>query len=294
MNGVTDYITTQPWLDTITTWYVWVDDAVRGLVAQRPHLVRQRGPQPVCSDSEVITLALIIETYFYGREEIGYAFIQQYLAREFPALLNLDRFNARRRDLLALIEALRCYFRDQQVDPTDRVRLVDSAPIPAVTYTRGARCKSVMGSEYFGVVPSKKAKVFGWRLHATVTAQHMIDDWTLAPAAYLDPKVTDALLQDRRDLILLGDKLFNDAELEDRLWRKRQILLLPLRKDNQHHTWPAAVQPILHRVRRQVETTFSILTTAFNVQRPRGRCLAGYVVRIATSLLAFTLSFLMT
>jgi hypothetical protein len=34
-------------------------------------------------------------------------------------------------------------------------------------------------------------------------------------------------------LTLIGHKIYNDSELEQRLWRKRRIRLLPLRKDNQ-------------------------------------------------------------
>jgi len=45
------------------------------------------------------------------------------------------------------------------------------------------------------------------------------------------------------------------------------------------------------RVRHRVETVFSVLTTTFNVARPRGRSLAGHIVRIATCILAHTLSF---
>jgi len=45
----------------------------------------------------------------------------------------------------------------------------------------------------------------------------------------------------------------------------------------------------LHRV----ETVFSILTTTFNIQRPRGRSLQGHVVRITTCIFAHTLSFFM-
>jgi len=294
MNGLTNYITQRPWLDTITAWYVWVEDAYRVVVQNQPALTRRSGPPPKFTDSEVITVGLIIETFFHGQEEVGYAFIAQYLRAAFPQLLDLDRLNARRRDLIAVVEAIRRHLRDQLVDRADPIRLVDSAPIELMTYTRGARCRSVSGAQHFGVVTSKKAKVFGWRLHITATVNQLVDDWTLAPAAHLDPKVLDALVAERRDLVLVGDKLFNDAELEERLWRKRRILLLPLRKDNQQTQWPAEVQRALGRVRHRVETVFSTLTTVFNVQRPRGRSLAGHVVRIATCILAHTLSFLVT
>ena len=291
MNGLTDYITRRPWIETITTWYVQVDEAYQRLIAKRGGPLRLSGPEPNFSDSEVITVSLVIETFFQGHEEVGYAFVAQYLADMFPKLLDLDRFNVRRRELIAVIEAIRRDWRDQKIDRTDPVRLVDSAPVSLMTYTRGSRCKSVMGSQFFGVVTSKKAKLFGLRLHASVTVEQLIDEWVLAPASIPDPQVLDELVLDCRELTLIGDKIYNDSELEERLWRKRRITLLPLRKDNQKKQWPQDIQRLLGRLRHRVETVFSTLTTVFNVQRPRGRCLAGHVVRIATCILAHTLSF---
>ena len=293
MNGLTNYITEVPWEETITTWYVHVNDSYQKICQRLKQPVRRRGPEPILSDSEVITIALIIETFFQGHEEVGYAFVSQYLTDLFRNLIDLDRFNQRRRDLVWFTEAIRRDLRDQIIDQSDRVRMVDSAPITTMTYTRGSRCQSMVGSEYFGVVTSKKGKFFGLRLHATVTAEQLIDEWLLAPASIIDAKVLDELVLDCRNLSIIGDKAYNDAELEQRLWRKRQIHLLPLRKDNQHHQWPDDVRRILGRVRHRVETVFSTLTTVFNVQRPRGRSLAGHVTRIATCVLAHTLSFLM-
>lgn len=293
MNGLTNYITDQPWEDTITTWYVLVDDAYGRILARRGHPLRASGPPPTFTDSEVITVALISETFFQGHEEVGYAFVRQYLRALFPQLLSLDRFNARRRDLSGLIEAIRCDLRDQKIDRGDPIRLVDSAPVTLMTYTRGDQCQSVIGKAYFGVVTSKKGKFFGWRLHTTVTGDQLIDEWLVAPASIPDPKAMEALVQDRRDLTLIGDKIYNDAALEERLWRKKRILLLPLRKDNQKQQWPDGVQRTLGWLRHRIETVFSVLSTTFNVQRPRGRSLAGHLVRIATCILAHTLSFFM-
>jgi len=293
MNGLTNYITEVAWEETITIWYVQVNDSYQKICQRLKQPVRNRGPEPVLSDSEVITIALIIETFFQGHEEVGYAFVRQYLTDLFRNLIDLDRFNQRRRELVWFIEAIRRDLRDQIIDQGDRVRVVDSAPITTMTYTRGSGCKSMVGSDYFGVVTSKKGKFFGLRLHATVTVDQLIDEWLLAPASITDAKVLDELVLDCRNLSLIGDKAYNDAELEQRLWRKRQVQLLPLRKDNQHAQWPDDIRRILGRVRHRVETVFSTLTTVFNVQRPRGRSLAGHVTRIATCVLAHTLSFLM-
>jgi hypothetical protein len=64
MNGLTDYITEQSWTDTITTWYVLVDDAYQRVTARLGDPLRASGPAPEMSDSEVITVGLIIERPF--------------------------------------------------------------------------------------------------------------------------------------------------------------------------------------------------------------------------------------
>lgn len=294
MSGQTNYITEVSWTDTITTWYVHINDAYNRLISKRGKRLRTRGPEPKFSDSEVITVSLIIETFFQGHEEVGYSFVNQFLLEMFPDLIDLDRFNLRRRELIAVIEALRRDFRDQKIDPDNPIRLVDSAPVTLMTYTRGKRCRSVVGSQFFGVVSSKKAKFFGLRLHLTTTDSQLIDEWLLAPAAHHDGKVLEELVFNSSDLWLIGDKAYNDAEKEASFWQKRRILLLPLRKKNHPEPWPDDLRQALGRVRHRVETVFSVLTTVFNIQRPRGRSLAGHVVRIASCILAHTLSFFMS
>lgn len=291
MKGLTNYITESSWEDIILTWFVHLDDCYQAIVAQPGGRLRQRGPDPKMADSEVITVSLIIETFFGGHEEVGYAFVRQYLRHLFPQLLDLDRFNERRRQLISVIETIRRRFRQTLIDPQENVRLVDSAPVTLMTYTRGSRCESVYGSEYFGVVTSKKGKVFGLRLHLTTTPEMLIDEWLLAPASVPDGKAVAALLENCTDLAVIGDKAYNDEELEAHLWHKRRIQLLPLRRRNQKKQWPEDVRRAMGRVRHRVETVFSVLTTVFNVQRPRGRSLAGHVVRITTCILAHTLSF---
>ena len=71
MNGLIDYITDRSWSDTVTTWYVRVDDAYQRLIARVGHRLRQSGSEPTFSDSEVLTVSWIIETFFQGNEAVG-------------------------------------------------------------------------------------------------------------------------------------------------------------------------------------------------------------------------------
>ena len=77
MNGLTIYITDQPWEDTITTSYILFDDAYQRILARRGRPVRASDPAPSFADPEVITVALISETFFQGHEEVGDAVVRQ-------------------------------------------------------------------------------------------------------------------------------------------------------------------------------------------------------------------------
>jgi len=92
---------------------VLVDDAYLTLEARLGRW-RRRGPQPRFSDSAVITLALIIETFFPGNEELGLSFVRQYHADLFPHLLPNGQFNYRRRLLSRITELIRRYLVREQ------------------------------------------------------------------------------------------------------------------------------------------------------------------------------------
>lgn len=91
----------------------------------------------------------------------------------------------------------------------------------------------------------------------------------------------------------MGDKAYTDDDLEARLWQTHRIQLLPLRRVNQKQQWSKEIRQILGRIRHRIETVFSVASTVFNLERPRARSLPGHVVRIATIILAHTLSFFM-
>jgi len=299
MEGLTDYITKSDWEDIFTVTFVLVDDAWPTLPMEAlPR--RRRGPAPEMSDSEVVTIALFIDSIFDGDEEKGLAFIRQYHPTLFPTLLDDSRFNRRRRDLWAAMEALRCHFRDawREAHPQEHdiafLRVIDSAPIPICTYSRGSRCQSIpldQRDEWFGVCTSKKTKFFGPRCHATVYLDQMIDSWCLAPGSYHDLRPVPALLEGQRSLAAIGDKAYISPDLDSEVWEDGEHLIFPLRKVNQKVQWPKGIQAILGKIRHRIETAFSVLTTTFHLGNLGSRSFSGMVTRATTRVLAYTLSF---
>lgn len=291
MHGLTNYITECAWEDVFLTWFVLVDTAFQQLYGNQR--LRRRGPQPRFTDSEVITVSLICDTYFQGHEELTISFLDQHYRHLFPHLLERSRFNRRRRALTALIEGIRRALSDQLIAPADALRLIDSAPIPVCTYQRGRQCETVTGPEYCSVMPSRKAKLFGLRLHLTVTYDQVVDQWMLAPAAPYDGKLAEGLLADAANLQVLGDNAFREPGVAQRLQRKHRITLLaPPRPHYDKVQWPHEFRHLFQRVRRRIESALSVLCVVFHVERPGSRSLGGLGARLASCILAYTISFL--
>src|SRR5437868_9496479 len=135
MEGLTDFITMYRWQDIFTVWFVLIDDAYQ-ILQDTFGQWRKRGPQPVFADSEVITIALIADTFFAGREDKALSFVRQYHLPLFPHLPSPGSFNTRRRTLNLITEQVRRVLLAQwallEDGPGDYIteRINDSAPIP--------------------------------------------------------------------------------------------------------------------------------------------------------------------
>lgn len=178
MTGRTDFITEAKWVDILLIWYVLVDTAYQALEKQYGAR-RSRGPAPVFSDSKVITVVMLIDTFFHGHEALGLAFLRQYHLDLIPHLPSFGHFNERHTILGPLIDQVRrqISINEGLLSPAATVRLIDSAPIFVATYGRGGANQTIAGSEYFGVAKSHGAKVFGFRLTLTPTADQVADRW---------------------------------------------------------------------------------------------------------------------
>lgn len=294
MTGLTDFITEANWADILTVWYALVDDAYQALQAQFGP-IRRRGPQPAFSDSEVITVGLLIDTFFHGHEALGLSFVRQYHPDLFPALLPEGQFNSRRRELRMVTEQIRQHITGTRglIDAEDNCRIIDSAPIPLCTYARACDCRSASGPQYFSVMKSRGAKLFGMRLYLSVTNAQVVDQWMLAPAGPHDGKVMTGFLEDTHDMVVFGDGAFHDpAEINHLRYSHNIQVFAPLRKDARHNPWPHKFRRWANRLRRKIETALSVLVTAFNVEQPGSRSFYGLVTRVASRLLAYNLCFI--
>ena len=294
MAGRTNFITEACWEDVWTIWYVLVDDAYQTL-ERHYGAWRHSGPAPTFTDSEVITVALIVDTFFHGHEALGLAFLRQYHPSLFPDLPSEGHFNQRRTLLGPLIDQVRRLITHHWglIAKDDPDRLIDSAPIPVCTYRRARENRTLNGSEYFSVMATRAAKLFGLRLYLTTTTNQLVDDWVLAPASYHDSQVLPAVFEQTSERVVLGDGAYHNPSAEPVLQDHAVIVYAPPRCDNRSRpAWPKPVRRWVGYVRRRIETALSVLTTVFDIERPGSRSVIGLVCRISTRLLAYNLCFL--
>ena len=266
--------------------YVIVDD----IWQQIAPLVRRPGPAPQCSDSELITIALVSECRGWDIETELRDHWAPYLTL-FPHFPERSRFNRRRRNLAPAINLLRRMVRQALDLSQDTLCLIDSLPLPVVSFHLVPDSTGdwrAYGAD-FGKVPSKKQTIFGYKLHLLITLSGVILDFELAPANFTDLQVGEELLAEHTDLTVFADKAYISAEVAETLRTHNQINLVALRSTNLKQQLPEKLTKLINRVRQLIETVNGQLAEQFNIERNRAHTFYGLAARLYTKLAAHTL-----
>lgn len=118
-------------------------------------------------------------------------------------------------------------------------------------------------------------KLFGHRFYATASLDQVIDRWLLAPAAAHDGKMTPAFFEDQAGLLVLGDNAFLVPDEIAWLKSERNVTLVAALRKDAREPLPDKIRRLLNRLRRRIETAFSVMTTVFNLETPGSRSLAA-------------------
>ena len=273
--------------DDFCLWvYVLVDDMYKELERYQ----RRPGPEPECSDSELIALCLIGECLGWDVETELLSHMQAHRDK-FPILPEQSRFNRRRRNLMWIINEMRRMMLARMELYRDEHCVVDSLPIPVVQFHLAPQARgdwSDWGAD-FGPVPSKKEMIFGFKLHLLITMGGLIIDFELAPASYRDLAVGRELLAEHNNRIVIGDKAYVSAPAAEELWQYNRIRLLTKPRRNQKKQIPAFVSRIYDAVRQMIETVNSQLNAQFSIETNHAHTFRGLCARLYTKLTAHTL-----
>jgi hypothetical protein len=255
-----------PW--TFEELCLWTYCVVAELWTQIAPRCRRPGPAPVCSDAELVTMALVGEAKGWDQET---ELLSAWAAHRdlFPHQPSRTRFNRRRRALQGAINELRRLILGLLDLAADRQCVLDALPIPVIRFHLVAGANRADWQAYearYGTVPSKKITIFGYKLYLLVTLNGVILDFTLAPANVLELHAGVELLEEHTDLEAVGDKAFVSAPLAARLWEENRVRLLTLPRRNQRRQMPPAVRRLINGARQIIETVTSQLAEQFTIE----------------------------
>ena len=212
---------------------LWMYVAIDDIWQQISPFFKRPGPQPVCSDSELITMALVGECRGWVTETVMLSHWRDHRDL-FPNIPSQSRFNRRRRKLMQAFNLIRrivlCWLDVAQ----DHQCVIDSLPIPAVQFHLVPSSTGDWAAyrATFGKVSSKKQTIYGYKLHLLVTMGGVILDFELAPANVSDVEIGFELLTEHTDLHVIGDKGYVSAEKATELWGSNRLRLETLPRRN--------------------------------------------------------------
>ncbi len=232
----------------LITLYTIVDDWYQH---HAPRLLAGKtGKKPEFSDSEVMTLSLAQHWLGIDEEREFLRFIRNNHLPLFPRLVDQSQFNRRARNLCWLIHQMRQHLMRQHLmrqhlmrqhlmrqhlmrqhlmrqhlvaqmgiadTPCPPCQLIDGTPVQVRHWRRFGKGHLLLPEAALGFCAAKKQTYYGFRLLAVTTLDGIIVDWNLFAANTDEREAAQELLENYRNLSVLGDKGFLD--------QKRQSIL---------------------------------------------------------------------
>jgi hypothetical protein len=268
-------------LDTlIVTVFCLLDDALDG---QR---LRQRGPQPLLSDAEVLTLEAVGEFLGLDQEKAIFTYFRRHFAHFFPALSRVHRttFTRQTANLWRVKERLwQRLLHDLEVDYA--ISLIDSFPVPVCRFARATRCRRLRDVSAYGYDEMAHQTFFGMRAHLRVCWPGVIVGLDLSPANVHELAVAERLLEEARGWAL-GDRNYWSPALSAKLAEQGLRLLAPYRSAKREQSrWPY----FLVQKRRRIETVIGQLVERFHAKRIWARDRWHFFSRWLRKVMAHTL-----
>jgi hypothetical protein len=271
--------------DMLLVVFCWVDDALREL---RLDKLRSRGPAPILSDAEVITIEVVGEFLGLACDKALFDYFRRHHTAEFPALALVHRttFARQAANLMAAKRALQQHHVGQ-LAPEDTSWLVDSMPLYACQFGRARFCKSFRGQAAYGRDHARRAYFYGFRLHLRVSRDGLVRAFELAPASVSD-KAMLAELRLPCGSVGVGDRNYWSPELIARL-RAAGVLLHAPYSRRASDPRPAYSKALSKR-RWLIETVQGQLAGRYELKRVRARDLWHLLHRVTREVLSHTVA----
>jgi len=264
-----------PDLDALlTALYVLADDL----------LPKRRGPgrRPRISDAEVVCLAVAQIFLDRPKERSFLRMAKRRLGHLFPYIPGQSGYNKRVRALAPQIVELVTTLARRSPSFCDRLRLLDSTPVPCAQSRETVKRSQLAGHAGYGYCASHSRFFWGFRLYLLCAPDGMPIAFELAAANAPEREVALGLLERALEpgQTLIVDKGFAGEEFEQIVHSYGASVLRPDRRDEKPRFGSLA------RVRQWIESIFYTGKDQLSLERHGARTLQGLIARIAQRLLA--------
>ncbi len=262
-----------------------IDDRLKG------RRVRQRGPAPKLSDSEVLTIEVVGEFLGLDTDKAIYLFFQRHYGEWFPALRFVHRTTFARQ-AANLWKVKECLWQEfLSLAPHDPAfAICDSFPLPACLFARAYRCSRFRGEAAFGKDIVLKQTFYGFRVHVRLCWPGLISRFSVAPANVHELSVLPELVE-RSWGVVVADRNYWSALVREQL-AGRGVELAASYQTKKHDPDPQR-SAFLSRFRYRIDTVFSQLVERYSVKRVWARDMWHLASRLLRKVLSHTVAFLL-
>lgn len=244
------------------------------------------------------TLILQLVTVQYLQGFTSEAAFFRWLARQpnlpWRTLPSRSQYNRRVKALPAAVGLLLPQIVHELKITHERVRVIDSTPVPVIGYARAHRSPRFTNKEQvnYGICPARNLRYFGAKLHLVTTKHGIPVTYHLGPANRHDVQQLLTLGEQLpRRTWLLGDMGYQSRKRHAALREAGGITVFTPAKKNQPSP-PPWVRRLLRKRRSVIDSTFAQLKDHFGLERLRAKSYGGVEGRVAALLCAYTMGVL--
>lgn len=276
----------------IVAVYCLVDDLMREALEGRR--LRERGPDPLLDDREVVTMEIVGEFLGLDTDKGIFSFFRRHYPGWFPALGRVHRTTfCRQAANLWYVKRLLWRSLLGRTAHDGSLCLVDSFAVPVTGFAKAPRHSSFAGIASRGYDAMARAAFYGFDCHLRVAWPGVIVGASLAPANEHDRWVAeyDLLAGVGEGSSVVGDTGYWSPLLRETLAGYGVSLVAPKKtnKKRDRHPWP----PWLTNTRRRIETVISQMVERYRMKRVRARDLWHASSRFFRKILSHTLCVLL-
>lgn len=285
-------MTSIPMIDLFTIIFVLVDDWYKSEGTKL--LCGKAGAKPEFTDSEMITLMLVQEFIPFPSETQYVGFIRANYLALFPRLVDQSQYNRRARSLRLLVEQLRRYWIVQKGWHLYNHYLLDTKPVPVLSYKRDKRHSEFAGRANYGVCASRNLQYFGYKLVTVTTLNGIPMVYDLVPANTDERAAAEVVIDYLSYCDLFADKGFLGLAWQTRIFDQTNNLIWTPRRANQKYQNSPGLDRWLSKVRERIEGVFhEVQDTGRNIERLLAKTVMGLTTRIIAKMTAHLLRHLL-